>query len=46
MALETSMSGRRRHQWKPKVMNRPMIHDHNQLYLGWDETVQKTLLTG
>ena len=29
---------------KPKVMARPVIRDRDTLYLGWDETVQKTLL--
>ncbi|MEH6834785.1 MULTISPECIES: arsenate reductase family protein [Falsihalocynthiibacter] len=31
---------------KPKVMARPVIRDQNNLYLGWDETVQKALLAG
>jgi len=31
---------------KPKVMARPVIRDQNTFYLGWDETVQKALLTG
>ncbi|MDA8747748.1 hypothetical protein N9M66_06010 [Litoreibacter sp.] len=30
---------------KPKVMARPVIRDGDKLYLGWDETVQKALLT-
>ena len=31
---------------QPKVMARPVIHDGSRLYLGWDETVRKTLLAG
>ncbi len=31
---------------RPKVMTRPVIRDGKMLYLGWDETVQKTLLPG
>jgi len=29
---------------KPKLMARPVIHDGNTYYLGWDEQIQKTLL--
>ncbi|WP_435230602.1 arsenate reductase family protein [Pseudopelagicola sp. nBUS_20] len=29
---------------RPKVMARPVIRDQDALYLGWDDTVQKTLL--
>ena len=29
---------------QPKVMPRPVIRDHDELYLGWDEAVQKALL--
>lgn len=31
---------------KPKLMARPVIRDGDTYYLGWDETVQKALLTG
>jgi arsenate reductase-like glutaredoxin family protein len=31
---------------KPKVMTRPVIRDGDNLYLGWDETVQSALLAG
>lgn len=30
---------------KPKVMARPVIRDETTLYLGWDDAVQKALLT-
>lgn len=30
---------------KPKVMARPVIRDQEMLYLGWDDAVQKALLT-
>ena len=30
---------------KPKVMARPVIRDGDLLYLGWDEAVQKALLS-
>lgn len=30
---------------QPKVMARPVIRDQDMLYLGWDETVQKALLS-
>jgi len=30
---------------KPKVMARPIIRDGDALYLGWDDTVQKALLS-
>lgn len=29
---------------KPKVMARPVIHDQDKYYLGWDDTVQAALL--
>lgn len=28
---------------QPKVMTRPVIRDHDEFYLGWDEAVQKAL---
>ncbi|AXI44532.1 arsenate reductase family protein [Sulfitobacter sp. SK011] len=31
---------------QPKVMARPVIRDQGRFYLGWDETVQKALLSG
>ena len=31
---------------QPKVMARPVIRDQDRFYLGWDETVQKALLSG
>ncbi|AXI49005.1 hypothetical protein C1J03_19990 [Sulfitobacter sp. SK012] len=31
---------------KPKVMARPVIRDGDTYYLGWDDAVQKALLTG
>jgi arsenate reductase (glutaredoxin) len=31
---------------RPKVMARPVIRDQNRFYLGWDEAVQKALLSG
>ena len=31
---------------KPKVMSRPVIRGGDNLYLGWDETVQSALLAG
>jgi arsenate reductase len=31
---------------KPKLMARPIIRNRDNLYLGWDETVQKALLAG
>lgn len=31
---------------QPKVMARPVIRDGDNLYLGWDETVQDALLAG
>lgn len=31
---------------QPKVMARPVIRDHDMLFLGWGETVQKALLPG
>jgi len=30
---------------KPKVMARPIIRDRDVFYLGWDDAVQKALLT-
>jgi arsenate reductase-like glutaredoxin family protein len=30
---------------QPKVMARPVIRDRNRFFLGWDETVQKALLS-
>jgi len=30
---------------KPKVMARPVIRHQNKLYLGWDDPVQKALLS-
>jgi arsenate reductase len=30
---------------QPKVMARPVIRDRDMLYLGWDEAVQKALLS-
>ncbi len=30
---------------QPKVMARPVIRDRDTLYLGWDEVVQKSLLS-
>lgn len=30
---------------RPKVMARPIIRDQDTFYLGWDETVQKSLLS-
>ncbi|WP_417809851.1 arsenate reductase family protein [Thioclava sp.] len=30
---------------QPKVMARPVIRDQHRLYLGWDETVQRALLS-
>ncbi len=29
---------------QPKVMTRPVIHDQDKFYLGWDESTRKTLL--
>jgi len=31
---------------KPKVMARPIIHDGDTYYLGWDATVQNAILKG
>jgi len=31
---------------RPKVMARPVIRDQEVLYLGWDEAVQRALLSG
>ncbi len=31
---------------QPKVMARPVIRDEDAFYLGWDETVQKALISG
>ena len=31
---------------RPKVMTRPVIRDRDNLYLGWDDAVQKALLAG
>ncbi|WP_324753204.1 arsenate reductase family protein [Roseovarius sp. Pro17] len=30
---------------QPKVMARPIIHDKTMFYIGWDEAVQKALLS-
>lgn len=29
---------------QPKVMTRPVIHDQDKCYLGWDESIRKALL--
>ncbi len=29
---------------QPKVMTRPVIRDHDQFFLGWDDAVQKVVL--
>ncbi len=31
---------------QPKLMARPVIHDRDTFYLGWDEAVQMALLPG
>ncbi|MBC7178864.1 MAG: hypothetical protein H5U14_02025 [Roseovarius sp.] len=31
---------------QPKVMARPVIHDGDRFYLGWDQSVQNALLAG
>lgn len=30
---------------RPKVMARPVIRDRDMFYLGWDETIQRALLS-